>query len=221
MTLIQNLQSVKNQLPSHVQLIAVSKTKSVEAILELHQAGQKAFGENYVQELMEKQGQLPADMEWHFIGHLQSNKVKFIAPFVQWIHSVDSLKLLQEINKQAAKHNRTVNCLLQVHVAREETKFGWDKEELLAMANTISFSDFAHVRICGVMGMASFSDNEQLVRSEFKEIKLCFDRLKNGPMKNLAAFNQISMGMSGDWLMAVEEGSTMVRIGSAIFGARK
>ncbi len=221
MVLAQNLIKVKSQLPAHVQLIAVSKTKPAEAIHELYTAGQRAFGENYVQELTEKQTLLPKDIEWHFIGHLQTNKVKYIAPFVTWIHSVDSHKLLLEINKQSAKNNRIIHCLLQVHVAMEETKFGWDKEELLAFANATDFNTLAHVHICGVMGMASFTPNEGLVRSEFAEIKNCFDALKNGPMKNNPNFNQISMGMSGDWQWAVEEGSTMVRIGSAIFGTRK
>ncbi len=221
MLLAQNLQNVKTQLPGHVQLIAVSKTKPTQAIMELYSAGQRAFGENYVQELTEKEAALPKDIEWHFIGHLQSNKVKYIAPFVAWIHSVDSHKLLLEINKQAAKNNRIVHCLLQVHVAMEETKFGWDKVELLAFASNTDFNALTNVNICGIMGMASFTDNEKQVRIEFAEIKNCFDALKNGPMKNNPNFNQISMGMSGDWQWAVEEGSTMVRIGSAIFGTRK
>jgi pyridoxal phosphate enzyme (YggS family) len=221
MLLAQNLQNVKTQLPGHVQLIAVSKTKPAQAIMELYTAGQRAFGENYVQELTEKEAALPKDIEWHFIGHLQSNKVKYIAPFVAWIHSVDSHKLLLEINKQAAKNNRIVHCLLQVHVAMEETKFGWDKAELLAFASNTDFNTLTNVNISGIMGMASFTDNEKQVRSEFAEIKNCFDALKTGPMKNHPNFNQISMGMSGDWQWAVEEGSTMVRIGSAIFGTRK
>ncbi len=215
------LSKIRSQIKVGVQLIAVSKTQPNEHVLEAYQAGQRTFGENYVQELVTKQPLLPSDIEWHFIGHLQSNKVKFIAPIVSWIHSVDSSKLLSEINKQAAKNNRVVNCLLQVHVAMEETKFGWDSKELIEFANTIDLASYRNVSIRGVMGMASFSNDEQLVRGEFKQIKTCFDQLQATAFRDKADFNQISMGMSGDWNWAVEEGSTMVRIGSAIFGARK
>lgn len=215
------LSKIRSQIEAGVQLIAVSKTQPNEHVLEAYQAGQRTFGENYVQEFVSKQPLLPTDIEWHFIGHLQSNKVKFIAPIVSWIHSVDSSKLLSEINKQAAKNNRVVNCLLQVHVAMEETKFGWDSKELIEFVNTLDLANYSNVSIRGVMGMASFSNDEQLVRSEFKQIKTCFDQLQATAFHDKADFNEISMGMSGDWNWAVEEGSTMVRIGSAIFGARK
>jgi PLP dependent protein len=207
---------LKNELDTaHVTLIAVSKTKPINDILELYNLGHRDFGENYVQELTDKQGQLPKDIRWHFIGHLQSNKVKYILPFVHLIHGVDSEKLLKEINKQAEKTNRVVDVLLQVHIAEEETKFGLDEEEL----NNILVSKFSNVRICGLMGMASFSDDMEKVRGEFRLLKLIYDRVSKLQFSD-SHFQILSMGMSGDYKIAVEEGSNMVRIGSLLFGVR-
>lgn len=216
----ENIKKCRSALPADVQLIAVSKTKPVADILEAYSAGQRAFGENYVQELCEKQPQLPSDIEWHFIGHLQSNKVKYIAPFVSWIHGVESGKLLAEINKQASKHNRIIRCLLQVHIASEESKFGFDTDEVLTFCRSTDFSQYPNIQICGLMGMASFSEDQNQVIQEFRTLKNTFDILKREVFGSQAAFRDISMGMSGDWQLAVEEGSTMVRIGSAIFGSR-
>jgi pyridoxal phosphate enzyme (YggS family) len=200
---------------AHVALIAVSKTKPNEDIDALYQLGQRAFGENYVQELVDKQSALPKDIQWHFIGHLQSNKVKYIAPFVYLIHGVDSLKLLTEINKQAQKAGRVISCLLQMHIAMEETKFGMDASELEAAL--IASVHLPYVSIKGLMGMASFSDDQEQVRKEFKILHHHFQNMQT---KFGAPFTVLSMGMSGDYQMAIEEGSTMVRIGSLLFGAR-
>jgi pyridoxal phosphate enzyme (YggS family) len=198
-------------------LVAVSKTKPNEDIEELYALGQRDFGENYVQELVDKQAVLPKDIRWHFIGHLQSNKVKYIAPFVHLIHGVDSLKLLQEINKQAVKQNRIIDCLLQIHIAQEETKFGMNETELEeALAGAAALPN---VRICGLMGMASFSDDLQKVRGEFRFLKGLFDKCREWPVVS-GEWGILSMGMSGDYTIAMEEGSTMVRIGSLLFGAR-
>lgn len=203
----------------NVQLVAVSKTKPIEDVKALYELGQRDFGENYVQEITEKQLQLPSDIRWHFIGHLQSNKVKYIAPFVHLIHGVDSFKLLEEINKQAAKNNRVIDCLLQMHIAQEETKFGIDKKELLEIIPRLPA--LKNVRILGLMGMASFTDDVAQVRNEFKNLKQFFDSLKkNNTVENLQP-TILSMGMSGDYNMAIEEGSTMVRIGSLLFGVRE
>lgn len=199
-------------ISGNVTMVAVSKTKSVADILELYNLGQLDFGENYVQELVEKADQLPKDIRWHYIGHLQSNKVKYIAPFVQLIHGVDSIKLLKEINKQAEKNDRVINCLLQVHIAQEETKFGLDEEEL---ANVL-MCKFANVQICGLMGMASFTSEMNKVRNEFKNLKRIFDKLLTLDSR----LTTLSMGMSSDYKIAIEEGSNMVRIGSLIFGER-
>jgi len=196
----------------NVTLVAVSKTKPVSDILELYNLGHRDFGENYVQELKEKEEQLPKDIRWHFIGHLQSNKVKQVASFVHLIHGVDSKSLLNEINKQAAKCNRVIDCLLQVHIAQEETKFGMDEEEL---ANAL-IDKFANVKICGLMGMASFTNDMEKVRNEFKHLKNIFDKLKTHDSQ----LTTLSMGMSSDYKIAIEEGSNMVRIGSLIFGER-
>jgi len=197
-----------------VTMVAVSKTKPVADIEALYALGQRAFGENYVQELVDKQALLPGDIEWHFIGHLQSNKVKYIAPFVHLIHGVDSLKLLKEIDKQAAKNNRIIHCLLQIHIASEETKFGMDEQELQEAITQLS--SFPNVKVCGLMGMASFSDDESKVRKEFSTLRqlLLQSAISHQPSAIL------SMGMSGDYKIAIEEGSTMVRIGSLLFGAR-
>lgn len=213
---------IKTELAQNaVSLVAVSKTKPVEDILELYELGQRDFGENYVQELVDKQALLPKDIRWHFIGHLQSNKVKYIAPFVHLIHGVDSLKLLKEINKEAGKNNRIIDVLLQVYIAQEETKFGLDEEELKTLYNKNSdgLHELRNVRISGFMGMASFSDDLQKVRGEFRYLKSLFDWYADLPIAN-CQLSILSMGMSGDYKIAVEEGSTMVRIGSLLFGAR-
>jgi len=201
-------------------LIAVSKTHPPQSILTLYEQGQRAFGENRVQEMLEKQEALPKDIDWHLIGHLQTNKVKFIAPFVRMIHSVDSLKLLQEIDKQAAKNGRIIDCLLQFHIAQEETKFGLDLDEARALLDSPEYAALQQVRLCGVMGMASFSDDMALVRREFQNLKGIFDTLRASYFAEAPHFREISMGMSGDWELALETGSTMVRIGTLLFGAR-
>ncbi|MDX2047497.1 MAG: YggS family pyridoxal phosphate-dependent enzyme [Chitinophagaceae bacterium] len=204
-----------------ITLVAVSKTKPVEDILELYNMGHPDFGENYVQELAGKQPQLPEDIRWHYIGHLQSNKVKYIAAFVHLIHGVDSLKLLKEINKQGAKYNRKISCLLQMHIAKEETKFGLDEQELHQMLAELHESDeMEFVAVCGLMGMASFTENSTQVREEFRNLKKIFDDVKEKFFYHDDKFSVLSMGMSGDYAVAVEEGSTMVRIGSLIFGER-
>jgi pyridoxal phosphate enzyme (YggS family) len=205
----------------NVRLVAVSKTKPVEAVKELYDLGQRDFGENYVQELVEKQLRLPTDIRWHFIGHLQSNKVKYIIPFIHLIHGVDSLKLLKEINKQARKNNREADCLLQVHIAREETKFGFDESELemLLSSRMGELGELANVRICGLMGMASFTDDADKVHKEYKYLKSLFDRYAQLQSPN-CDLKILSMGMSADYKIAIEQGSTMVRIGSLLFGAR-
>jgi len=203
-------------LGSHrITLVAVSKTKSVAEIKELYDLGHRDFGENYVQELVEKQIELPKDIHWHFIGHLQSNKVNQIAPFIHLVQSVDSLKLLQRINKQAQKFDRIIDCLLQVHIAQEETRFGLDEKKLNELLNS-SIAQLHNVQICGLMGMASFTDDMKKVKNEFKYLKSLFDKLRtlNPELRTL------SMGMSSDYPIAIEEGSNMVRIGSLIFGAR-
>ena len=204
----------------NVALVAVSKTHPPERILEIYQQGQRTFGENRAQEMLEKQAALPADIEWHLIGHLQTNKVKLIAPFVRMIHSVDSLRLLEEIDKQAAKAERTIDCLLQFHIAQEETKFGLDEAEARAILSSDAFRQMKNVRICGVMGMATFTDDDAQVRREFRSLKTIFEKLKQDFFPENPHFREISMGMSGDWRIAVEEGSTMVRVGSLIFGER-
>lgn len=206
-----------------VTLVAVSKTKPAGDIQELYDLGQRDFGENYVQELAEKQLLLPNDIRWHFIGHLQSNKVKYIAPFVHLIHGVDSYKLLLEIDKQARKFDRVIQCLLQVHVAQEETKFGFNEIELMEVMDAIHkyklLNELKNVEVCGLMGMASFTDDVEQVRKEFKYLKLMFDGCAG--LSWNSSFNTLSMGMSGDFKLAIEEGSTMVRIGSLLFGARQ
>lgn len=215
-----HLAELKRNVPKHVKLIAVSKTKPVSALEEAYRCGQKAFGENYVLEMVEKQAQLPADIEWHFIGHLQSNKVKLVAPFVAYIHAVHSLKLLDEIQKQAQKNNRVVNCLLQFHIADELTKHGFDPDQYPSLFSEVDWTKFSHVRIVGVMGMASFVTNQRQIEQEFEKLKSIFDDLKSTYFSENDYFKEISMGMSGDWPLAVEKGSTMIRIGSSIFGNR-
>ncbi len=203
-----------------VKLIAVSKTQPPERILELYEKGHRLFGENRVQELVPKYEALPRDIEWHLIGHLQTNKVKYVAPFVAMIQSVDRFKLLREIEKQAAKAGRVIDCLLQFHIAQEETKFGFHEDEAMAMLESEEFRALQHVRICGVMGMATFTDDREQVRREFRSLRQIFERLKAHYFADQPHFREISMGMSGDWDIAVEEGSTMVRIGSLLFGPR-
>lgn len=216
-----NLESVKSTFRNPgCLLVAVSKTKPVEDLREAYDAGIRDFGENKVQEIQEKQPLLPADVRWHMIGHLQSNKVKHIAPFVHLIHGVDSFKLLQEINKQGKKIDRVIPCLLQIHIAEEETKFGFDKAELDEMLNSKEFQELTHVRISGLMGMATFTESQDQVRKEFRGLKHLFEELKTRTLPGFVQLKEISMGMSGDYLIAQEEGSTMVRIGSAIFGKR-
>lgn len=217
----ENLLGVKATIPSHVTLVAVSKTKPVESILEAYGAGQRHFGENYVQELVDKEVQLPADIRWHFIGHLQSNKVKYIAPFVYMIHGVDSLKLLTEINKQAAKNSRAINCLLQIYIAKEESKFGLDGSEAENLLMSAEFNQLANIRVVGLMGMATNTDDTSLIEKEFKSLTTLFQLLKaNFGKKHNLDLTTISMGMSSDYKLAINCGSTMVRIGSTIFGER-
>jgi pyridoxal phosphate enzyme (YggS family) len=220
MSVTENLSAIKSSLPAGVQLIAVSKTHPAEMIREAYNAGQLDFGENKVQEMSAKHEILPQDIRWHMIGHLQSNKIKYIAPFVHLIHSVDSLKLLQAINKEAVKCNREIDCLLQVHIATEETKFGFSAEELTNMLSGNDLNELKNIRLCGLMGMATFTDNEQQVKAEFKLLVGLFKTIKNQYFAQQPQFKNLSMGMSDDYRLAIEEGSTMVRVGSSIFGNR-
>lgn len=220
MNIGENIQSIRSNLPQGCRLIAVSKTQSVDRILEAYRSGQRLFGENKVQELVPKYEQLPKDIEWHMIGHLQSNKVKYIAPFVSLIHGVDSRKLLEEINKQGQKHNRIISCLLQVHIASEETKFGFSETELQDLVHDPQNGSLTHVRILGLMGMASFTENTNQVRSEFAHIKQLFDKLAKSQLPSNMTMKELSIGMSGDYPIAIENGSTLVRVGTAIFGER-
>ena len=216
----ETYQQIKAELDSKkITLVAVSKTKPVEDILELYNLGQRGFGENYVQELVDKAAQLPKDIRWHFIGHLQTNKVKLIAPFVQLIHGVDSLKLLKEIDKEGEKNNRVIDCLLQVHIAQEETKFGFNEEELNLTISQFGDLKMKNARICGLMGMASFTENMNMVREEFKKLKEIFNHYTELVTRN-SKLATLSMGMSSDYTIAIEVGSTMVRIGSLLFGER-
>jgi pyridoxal phosphate enzyme (YggS family) len=214
------LKEFKHSLPEGVTLVAVSKTKPSSLILEAYEAGQRDFGENKVQEMVEKAALLPKDIRWHLIGHLQTNKVKYIAPFVHLIHSVDSLKLLAEINRQALKNGRIIDILLQFHVAKEETKFGLSLEEAEALLRSSEYAQMKNIRITGIMGMASFTEDDMQVRHEFSALTSIFDYLKNRYFQDLDFFKERSMGMSGDYKIAMEEGSTMIRIGSTIFGER-
>jgi pyridoxal phosphate enzyme (YggS family) len=219
-SVVKNLEQIQLTIPEHVTLVAVSKTKPIESIQELYDAGQRIFGENRVQELVDKYEVLPKDIHWHLIGHLQRNKVKYIAPFVEMIHSIDSERLLDEVNIQSKKNNRKIKVLLQFYIAQEESKFGFDWDEIKDLFSRRAPESFDSIEFCGVMGMASFSDNEKLVRGEFKNLKSIFDQLKSNYFKNNSNFQEISMGMSGDYHRAIEEGSTMVRVGSSLFGAR-
>lgn len=216
----ENLNIVRATVPSNVTLIAVSKTKPVSDLQEAYDAGQRIFGENKALEMRDKHQTLPSDIQWHFIGHLQTNKIKYIAPFVTLIHAIDSLSLLEAVNKEAAKNDRIIDCLLQFHIAQEETKFGLDIEEAKSLLKSESFKNLKNINICGVMGMATFTDNAAQVRNEFKNLKNIFETLKENYFKDNGSFKEISMGMSDDYPIAIEEGATMVRVGSKIFGAR-
>jgi len=214
MSIPERINEVLKAIPGEVKLVAVSKTKPNEDIMEAYEGGYRIFGENKPQELKQKHEDLPKDIEWHMIGHLQTNKVKYIAPFVSLIHAIDSFKLLKEVNKQAAKNERVIDCLLQFHIADEESKFGYSLQEVEELLNSDEYKELQSIRIVGVMGMATFTNDEQQVKSEFKNLKQNFDFLKQNYFAEEEAFCEISMGMSG------EEGSTMVRVGSSIFGAR-
>lgn len=220
MSITENIKKVNESLAENVTLVAVSKTKPNEAIIEAYHTGQRIFGENKVQELVKKYEELPKDIQWHMIGHLQSNKVKMIAPFVSLIHGVDKPKLLREINKRALENNRVINCLLQVHIAEESTKFGFSTEELFTLFNEGILAELKNVNIIGLMGMATYTEDENQICAEFKKLKKIFDQIKSNYFTDNAEFKELSMGMSGDYALAIEEGSTMVRIGSTIFGER-
>jgi len=217
MTIISNLRKIKDEIPADVEIIVVTKTKTIEDILPLYSAGQRNFGENKVQELIGKKPMLPQDIQWHFIGHLQSNKVKLIAPFVHLIQSIDSLKLLKEVNREGIRHKRIINCLLQFHIASEETKFGLDLSEAQEILDSDEYNSMTNISINGIMGMATFTKDKNLIRSEFRDLRTCFDILRNDYFSKQEDFREISMGMSSDYQIAIEEGSTMIRIGSAIF----
>jgi pyridoxal phosphate enzyme (YggS family) len=219
MSIQQNLLHIKSTLPEHVTLVAVSKTKPVPDLMEAYDAGQRIFGENKIQEMADKWEQMPKDIEWHMIGHVQTNKVKYMAPFVSLIHGVDSLKLLEEINKQALKNNRIIDCLLQIYIAEEESKFGLDEEELSTLLASPAFKEMKNIRIVGLMGMATFTDNQNQIKKEFTHLKSIFDGLQSLQTVN-CKLQTVSMGMSGDYQLAIACGSTMVRIGSSIFGGR-
>lgn len=216
----ENLNIVRATIPSNVTLIAVSKTKPVSDLQEAYDAGQRIFGENKALEMRDKHQELPEDIQWHFIGHLQTNKIKYIAPFVTLIHSIDSISLLEAVNKEALKNNRIINCLLQFHIAQEDTKFGLDMDEAKSLLESENYKNLKNINIVGVMGMATFTDDALQVRNEFKVLKNIFDTLKENYFKENESFKEISMGMSDDYPIAIEEGATMVRVGSKIFGAR-
>lgn len=221
MSIAANISAIKEEVERvNVKLVAVSKTKPVEEIMEAYEAGQRVFGENMVQELADKYEQLPKDIEWHLVGHLQTNKVKYIAPFISLIHSVDSLKLLQEINKQALKNNRIIDCLLQIYIADEATKYGFGFDEAIELLRSEEFQELKNIRIVGVMGIATNTENPKQIREEFYELKTFFTGIKQSFFRKEDSFKEISMGMSDDYKIAIEQGSTMVRLGSTIFGKR-
>jgi pyridoxal phosphate enzyme (YggS family) len=220
MSIKSNLLHLTSGLHSGCKLIVVSKTQPPENIMEAYDAGHRAFGENKVQELVPKYETLPKDIEWHMIGHLQSNKVKYIAPFVHWIHSVDSVKLLEEIDKQGKKVQRVINCLLQVHIAEEETKFGFSETEIMELLSSPLIQQWKNVNVKGLMGMATFTQDTDQIRKEFRMLNMLFEKLKRLPLPKNFQMNELSMGMSGDYKIAIDEGSTMIRVGTAIFGAR-
>lgn len=221
MSIASNIQTLQQELnPIGVQLVAVSKTKPIQDIREAYEAGQRVFGENLVQELVEKQEILPKDIAWHMIGHLQTNKVKYIAPFVTLIHGVDSYKLLKEINKHALKNNREIDCLLQIYIADEDSKFGLDHVELIELLENPEFKTLKNIRIRGLMGIATNTDNPKVIKEEFYELKMLFDGIKVSYFRQESGFDTLSMGMSSDYKIAIEQGSNMVRLGSTIFGKR-
>ena len=218
MSIATNLEEIRASIPEQVTLVAVSKTKPNEAILEAYEAGQRVFGENKVQELAEKAAALPKDIEWHMIGHVQTNKVKYMAPFVHLVHGVDRLKVLKELNKEAAKNKRVIDCLLQVFIADEETKFGFSAEEILDIFKENQLDNYKNLRVRGLMGMATFTDDQTQIATEFSGLKKLFDEVLS--TYNLSTFNILSMGMSGDYQLAIANGSTMIRVGTKIFGGR-
>ncbi len=221
MSIADNITSLKKETdPINVKLIAVSKTKTATDIQQAYDVGQRLFGENTVQELVDKQEHLPKDIQWHLIGHLQSNKVKYIAPFISLIQSVDSLKLLQEINKQAEKNNRIIDCLLQIYIADEDTKFGLGFDEAIELLRSNEYTALKNIRICGLMGIATNTDNEKQIKEEYYELKMFFDGIKASFFRKEPSFSVLSMGMSGDYKLAIEQGSNMIRVGSTIFGGR-
>jgi PLP dependent protein len=220
MGISENILKLRSSIPKNVCLVAITKTRTADEIMEAYNAGERHFGENKVQELISKAGSLPADIHWHLVGHLQSNKVKSITPFIHLIHSVDSLKLLSEINKSAAKDKRIIHCLLQFYIATEETKYGLNLDEGITLLETQEFRKMQNIVIAGVMGMASFSEDQNKIRAEFRELMYIFTILKERFFMNSQAFKEISMGMSGDFPVAIEEGSTMIRLGTIIFGER-
>jgi pyridoxal phosphate enzyme (YggS family) len=221
MGITENLIKIKKETDSlKVQLVAVSKTKSIDEIKEAYDTGQRDFGENQVQELIEKQAALPKDIRWHMIGHLQSNKVKYIAPFISLVHSVDSLKVLQEIDKQALRNDRVIDCLLQIHIADEDTKFGLDYDEVIELLRSEEYDLLKNIRVVGLMGIATNTDNEGMIKEEFYELKTLFNGIKASFFRKEESFKEISMGMSSDYKIAIEQGSTIVRLGSTIFGTR-
>jgi len=217
MSIEEKIISLKKQIPQTVKLVAVSKTKPIEMIEEAYNSGHKIFGENRVQEFLEKYPKLPKDIEWHFIGHLQTNKVKYIVPTVSLIQSVDSLKILIEINKESEKNNKITNCLLEMYIANEESKFGLDKQEAIDILKSKEYNNMKNIRICGLMGMATYTNNVDIIRKEFRNLKLYFDMIKESFFKEKSYFKDISMGMSSDYNIAIEEGSTIIRIGTSLF----
>lgn len=221
MSIQSNIQELRKHIPSDVKLVCVSKFHPAETVMEAYDAGERIFGESRVQELVQKQPELPADIQWHFIGHLQTNKIKFIVPFVKLIHGVDSWKVLNEINKQAEKAAKKTACLLQVHIADEETKFGFSEEELIDLISGNELQNLHNVQIAGLMGMATYTEDENQVRKEFRSLKILFDKIKSEYFSDDDAFCELSMGMSQDYQIAIEEGSTMIRIGTSIFGERE
>ncbi len=220
MSIAENLNGLKAELPDHVELIAVSKTHPAEKVMEAYDTGHRHFGENKAQEMVAKSETMPSDIRWHLIGHLQRNKVKYIAPFVHLIHGVDSLKLLKEINKRAKQNERVIDCLIQVFIAKEDTKFGMDEKEVRTLIASTELQELEHIRVVGLMGMATNTDNTDQIKSEFKGLKQLFEDIKASDTPKHVEMNHLSMGMSGDYKLAIECGSTMVRVGSAIFGAR-
>ena len=221
MSIQQNIEEIRKHIPPHIRLVCVSKFHPNETLMEAYTCGERIFGESKVQELCGKYETLPKDISWHYIGHLQTNKIKFIVPFVELIHGVDSYKLLEEINKQALKAGKKVNCLLQVHIAKEETKFGFSNEELIETLSEGKWKELSGIRICGLMGMATYTENREQIRDEFKGLKTLFDQIKKQYFTDASSFCELSMGMSDDYQLAIEEGSTLVRIGSSIFGNRE